>query len=222
MDNATNKPLWTPCAISVIWCEHLVAGGGVWSTFPVLFPKMSMEFFVHGIITAILAFNTLFNFCVAAFSSAGPSPHIEWGKYELVGRKALEGYKFCGHCNLPKPPNAHHCRSCGACVVDMDHHCPFVCEIAFFIPPYCCSVSNPCSFVGGHPSWIMAVIRHRSLSPVWSRKQSKKTLLGWDVKEVQYWRALNLVNARYVLKLYWCMIPPTLSVMLYLGLFKGL
>jgi hypothetical protein len=94
-----------------------------------------MELFVHGIITAILAFNTLFNFCVAAFSSAGPSPHIEWGKYELVGRKALEGYRFCGHCNLPKPPNAHHCRSCGACVVDMDHHCPFVCDIAFsFLP----------------------------------------------------------------------------------------
>lgn len=135
VDNVTNKFLWTPCAISVIWCKHLVAGGGVWSTFPVLFPKMSMEFFVHGIITAILAFNTLFNFCVAAFSSAGPSPHIEWGKYELVGRKALEGYRFCGHCNLPKPPNAHHCRSCGACVVDMDHHCPFVCEIAFsFLP----------------------------------------------------------------------------------------
>ncbi|KAL8486044.1 hypothetical protein ACS0TY_022958 [Phlomoides rotata] len=29
-------------------------------------------------------------------------------------------------CSKPKSPRAHHCRSCGMCILDMDHHCPFV------------------------------------------------------------------------------------------------
>jgi len=100
--------------------------GGVWAAFPVLFPTATAGFYVHSVFTSILSFNTLFNFCMAAFRRAGPAPPREWGKYELVGRKGLEGYKFCVYCKTPKPPNAHHCRSCQACVVDMDHHCSFI------------------------------------------------------------------------------------------------
>ncbi|KAL8486041.1 hypothetical protein ACS0TY_022955 [Phlomoides rotata] len=29
-------------------------------------------------------------------------------------------------CSKPKSPRAHHCRSCGMCILDMDHHCPFI------------------------------------------------------------------------------------------------
>jgi hypothetical protein len=36
-----------------------------------------------------------------------------------------DGLSPC-RCKKPKPPNTHHCRICGKCVVDMDHHCPFL------------------------------------------------------------------------------------------------
>lgn len=34
--------------------------------------------------------------------------------------------KICKKCNNIKPPRTHHCSVCQACVVKMDHHCPWV------------------------------------------------------------------------------------------------
>jgi ribosomal protein L40E len=115
----------------------LCSVGGVWATFPVLFPTATVGFYVQSVVTVILSFSTLFNYCMAAFRVPGPSPRTEYGKYDLVGKKSLEGYKFCVYCKTPKPPNAHHCRSCESCVVDMDHHCPFVINLTlvFIFPP---------------------------------------------------------------------------------------
>ena len=41
---------------------------------------------------------------------------------------SLEGYSLCTRCSTPhpKPVRAHHCSTCRTCVMDMDHHCPFV------------------------------------------------------------------------------------------------
>ena len=43
-----------------------------------------------------------------------------------VPRRAFEGCRLCVPCRRAKPPGAHHCRTCGACVRAMDHHCPFL------------------------------------------------------------------------------------------------
>ena len=32
----------------------------------------------------------------------------------------------CENCDSMKPPRAHHCRTCGRCVMRMDHHCPWI------------------------------------------------------------------------------------------------
>lgn len=100
--------------------------GGIWAVFPVLFPSRSFGFFLHSAITAFFVFNTIFNFVFAAFVPAGPPPSIEWGQVEKVNRGGLENYKFCSPCQKPKHPAAHHCRTCKACVMEMDHHCPFI------------------------------------------------------------------------------------------------
>jgi len=39
---------------------------------------------------------------------------------------AFDNYTLCTHCDDFKPPQAHHCRICKRCVLEMDHHCPFV------------------------------------------------------------------------------------------------
>lgn len=40
-----------------------------------------------------------------------------------VRRGALDGCRYCDACAFYKPQAAHHCRSCGSCVMQMDHHC---------------------------------------------------------------------------------------------------
>eukprot|EP01038_Epipyxis_sp_PR26KG_P016773 gene16773-22952_t len=31
----------------------------------------------------------------------------------------------CGICNIDRPRTASHCHSCGVCVIELDHHCPW-------------------------------------------------------------------------------------------------
>jgi ribosomal protein L40E len=83
-------------------------------------------------VTAVLAVFTITSYCLASSKSAGAPTNVRWGSYPLVGKRDLENYTFCTYCNKPKPPRAHHCRSCKMCVVDMDHHCPFVSMITAF------------------------------------------------------------------------------------------
>jgi len=96
----------------------------------------------HSAFIAFLVFNVLFNFAFAAKIPAGPLPPVEWGKVEVVSRGGLEDYKFCMHCQKPKHPRAHHCSTCRTCILDMDHHCPFVCNFLQLLPLPICSISS--------------------------------------------------------------------------------
>eukprot|EP00485_Elphidium_margaritaceum_P012586 CAMPEP_0202693058 /NCGR_PEP_ID=MMETSP1385-20130828/7281_1 /ASSEMBLY_ACC=CAM_ASM_000861 /TAXON_ID=933848 /ORGANISM="Elphidium margaritaceum" /LENGTH=386 /DNA_ID=CAMNT_0049348693 /DNA_START=20 /DNA_END=1180 /DNA_ORIENTATION=- len=48
-------------------------------------------------------------------------------------------WRFCEDCNAPKPPRAHHCSICHRCILNMDHHCPWVagcvglCNYRYFV-----------------------------------------------------------------------------------------
>ncbi|CAJ0959235.1 unnamed protein product, partial [Mesorhabditis belari] len=37
-----------------------------------------------------------------------------------------ERIRYCYECRLVKPDRAHHCSSCGFCVLKFDHHCPWI------------------------------------------------------------------------------------------------
>lgn len=100
--------------------------GGVWAVYPVVFSVSMFCGIFHCTVTALFAVFTIASYGLASFKSAGAPASIRWGSYPMVGKNDLENYTFCTYCSKPKPPRAHHCRSCKMCVVDMDHHCPFI------------------------------------------------------------------------------------------------
>ncbi|KAK8356168.1 hypothetical protein V6Z12_A05G337700 [Gossypium hirsutum] len=106
--------------------QHETVGGGVWAAFPIIFLVSYTSGIVHSVITTILALTTISTFGLSAFQCAGAPPMILWGSYTVVGKGELENYTFCHYCSKPKSPRAHHCRSCGMCILDMDHHYPFI------------------------------------------------------------------------------------------------
>ncbi|XP_006359314.1 protein S-acyltransferase 11 [Solanum tuberosum] len=115
------------CFVSIlIVFMLLVICGGIWAIYPVLVSPDYIYGGVNILIAIILSIFTLSTFSLSAFRSAGAPPNILWGSYPAVTKGALENYRFCEYCAKPKSPRAHHCRSCGMCVLDMDHHCPFI------------------------------------------------------------------------------------------------
>lgn len=108
----------------------------MWAAFPVLFSISYFHGIFHSIITFILSVTTVYTFSSASFACAGTPPCVVWGSYPAVGKGALENYTFCQLCSKPKSPRSHHCRSCGMCILDMDHHCPFVSVDIFSMHKY--------------------------------------------------------------------------------------
>lgn len=48
----------------------------------------------------------------------------EW--MTTVTAKSTGKPRFCKKCQTVKPDRAHHCSTCGKCVLKMDHHCPWL------------------------------------------------------------------------------------------------
>nr|POF13908.1 palmitoyltransferase pfa3 [Quercus suber] len=55
----------------------------------------------------------------------GPS-QVPYGPMTSVTAKSTGQPRYCKKCHHIKPDRAHHCSSCGRCVLKMDHHCPWL------------------------------------------------------------------------------------------------
>lgn len=104
----------------------------VGASFGVVIPRLCHSVYawvVHVSLGTVLTVNVAFNYAASVLRSAGavyeclPVPR----KGEPVTQQgSCDNYTYCQNCQGPKPPGAHHCSVCRMCVVDMDHHCPFI------------------------------------------------------------------------------------------------
>ena len=95
------------------WTLYVMSVGWPWHT-------------THGLIHHVLfltnVFGIVINYLHAMYHGPGYVP-LEWTPMKATDQKYLQ---FCSVCNGFKSPRAHHCRSCGRCVIKMDHHCPWI------------------------------------------------------------------------------------------------
>ncbi|KAK5167428.1 palmitoyltransferase for Vac8p [Saxophila tyrrhenica] len=48
------------------------------------------------------------------------------GMTTLTAKSSTGKPRYCKKCHVTKPDRAHHCSTCGQCVLKMDHHCPWL------------------------------------------------------------------------------------------------
>lgn len=74
----------------------------------------------------LLLFNVAVVFIFWTFYLACQDPGKVTESY--VPPEAASGcaIRYCQPCHAFKPPRTHHCRSCGRCILRMDHHCPWL------------------------------------------------------------------------------------------------
>ena len=71
----------------------------------------------------IFFFLLLWSFCQSMLTDPGQVPTF-WGFH--LGDAESKRRRYCLMCNIFKPERCHHCSSCGRCVLNMDHHCPWI------------------------------------------------------------------------------------------------
>ncbi|KAF8062024.1 PAT11 [Scenedesmus sp. PABB004] len=118
---------WAVVAVVVALVASVAVTGVV-----VLLPRLCTTWATYGpnlLLSAAIAVNVTANLAACVAQPAGAprdwAPPPPRGPHGEVRAGSYDGWAWCARCAAAKPPAAHHCRSCG-CVVDMDHHCPFI------------------------------------------------------------------------------------------------
>jgi palmitoyltransferase ZDHHC2/15/20 len=80
--------------------------------------------------------------------------------------------RFCKKCQCRKPDRAHHCSTCGRCVLKMDHHCPWLAT--------CVGLKNYKSFILflSYTTLFCYVCFGVSVTGVWTEIASEEFLRG--------------------------------------------
>jgi palmitoyltransferase len=113
--------------------------GGVYAFTQLVLPRFvdsaqdtfGLSLFQHYVMTAFLTANVLFNYLSCIFTEPG-TPKAPTNLRHIPSRPNPSGistgleWRFCRTCDCLKPPRSHHCSVCRTCVLNMDHHCPWV------------------------------------------------------------------------------------------------
>ena len=75
------------------------------------------------IVFIILFVMVLWSLLATAFTEPGRVPFY-WGMSHENNQ--ADQRKYCLHCHNFKPERCHHCSACKKCILNMDHHCPWV------------------------------------------------------------------------------------------------
>lgn len=111
--------------------------------FSLVLPSLSMSPAARAATSLVGIFfvsNLVFNYAASTFGDAGRVDGLTLraqlavalatdASYARGAPAALAGgasVRWCDECASPKPPRVHHCSVCRACVLKMDHHCPWV------------------------------------------------------------------------------------------------
>lgn len=118
-------PTWILTSFLSILVLILVLGGS--SVFySVILPTIAVDNFVvsclQGIVFTYLLANSLISYFRCMFTEPGAVPADSSGIVTYERKDGIQ--RVCPHCKHVKPDRAHHCRTCGVCVLKMDHHCP--------------------------------------------------------------------------------------------------
>lgn len=138
---ATDKFMYIFTALIQPYCVIMMC----WYILPHLLSKSGMnsigyQTFFYGMTLAV-SFGTMFNYWAGVFKPVTQNvmpEHIQrQEKIEVDGKmvkqvtKETQGFtniqhwSYCAGCDAPKDLRTHHCSTCGMCVPNMDHHCPF-------------------------------------------------------------------------------------------------
>lgn len=113
---------------AVVFLIQLIALPGLFVVMPA-YACTRFSQCIHFPIGIYLFFIIMFNYIAAVRTT--PGTVAECKNFRLpagvcIPKDFFADFRYCYECHFYKPPDAHHCRACGKCIVDMDHHCPFI------------------------------------------------------------------------------------------------
>jgi len=105
-------PVITIALLVCTWVMMLLTA----CTDPGIIPRPELQAMVPGMESEV----------AKAMGCEGTSLHARHFDAKVMEMLHSQGFSWCNYCSMVRPPKAKHCRDCDVCVLESDHHCPFV------------------------------------------------------------------------------------------------